>query len=358
MAKDRLARLLAIDDGGKPAALETRARVGAVLLMAGAALGVLGLTAPGADFRNGYALGIAATTGAALGAVVAWAGARRLPRWAQDAFAFYGVALITLATAGGATIRSSSADNEVLYLLPVLYVSYFSTRRMALAVLAATGAAYLGVLLADGQRSGMVTRWVTSIGTLSIASLLVVALRDQVVALVRELRDQARTDALTGLANRRAFLEALEAEVARSARSGQPLSVVLCDVDGLKSLNDRCGHAAGDAALRAVAGALRGGRRDTDVVARLGGDEFAMLLPGCRPEDAAEAVARATRALAGHAGDCGSVVTVSCGVAGVPDDGTDAGVLLDAADAALYRAKRAGRDRVVSATPGGRATDG
>lgn len=349
MRKDQRRWLLVAAYPASREAAGLRARVGAALLLAGAGLGVLGLSAPATNFRHGYALGVVATVGAAVAGVVAWVAHGRLPRWAQDALALYGVGLITVATLGGGPTGSSSADNEVLYLLPVLYASYFSSRRTAAAVLASIAAAYLGVMLADSERSEIITRWVTTVGSLSVASVLVMTMRDQMGALVRELEAQARSDPLTGLANRRAFLEALEAGIARSNRTAEPLSVVLCDLDGLKALNDRGGHVAGDAALRSVAAALRTGRRETDLVARLGGDEFALLLPGCRPEAAVEAAERARRALAAQGLEGGDGVTVSFGVAGVPDHGRDADVVLAAADRALYRAKAEGRDRTVTA---------
>ena len=94
---------------------------------------------------------------------------------------------------------------------------------------------------------------------------------------------QAVTDELTGLANRRRFLAQLDAEVARSRRSGSPLAIVLSDLDDFKQVNDKYGHEAGDRALRAFADILREVVRDVDLPVRLGGEEFAVLLPGHRP---------------------------------------------------------------------------
>ena len=96
------------------------------------------------------------------------------------------------------------------------------------------------------------------------------------------VRRQALTDALTGLVNRRRFIEALDAEITRASRLGATLSVLLADLDDFKRINDRFGHAAGDEALRTFADLLRGQLRGIDTAARLGGEEFAVLLPGDR----------------------------------------------------------------------------
>ena len=160
--------------------------------------------------------------------------------------------------------------------------------------------------------------------------------------LVEQLERSAATDGLTGIANRRAFDDALAREVSRAARTGDPLSLVLLDIDHFKRLNDTLGHQAGDEALRAVAGDLAQAVRLSDTVARYGGEEFAVLLPGLGAEDA---LATAERLRGG-----GDGVTLSAGVAAYPDDAGDALSLVDAADRALYAAKRAGRDRAARAS--------
>lgn len=167
------------------------------------------------------------------------------------------------------------------------------------------------------------------------------------------LRRLATTDALTGAANRLAFDEAARRETERARRFGTPLSVVLLDLDHFKEVNDSHGHAFGDAVLAEVAARLRGGLRDSDVLGRVGGEEFALLLPMTDAPAALETAERLRRALRAEAvvhGGSAAVVTASFGVAPVdPASGFEAA--REAADRALYEAKRRGRDRVEPAAP-------
>jgi len=160
----------------------------------------------------------------------------------------------------------------------------------------------------------------------------------------------SRRDALTGLANRRAFDEELAREVARSARTGEPLAVVVLDLDRFKAVNDGHGHPAGDAVLREVAARAGATLRRGDLAARIGGEEFALLLPGADLAGAVELAGRVRAAVAARpipAAAALLMVTVSLGCAALaPGEAPEA--LVARADARLYEAKRAGRDRVVS----------
>jgi diguanylate cyclase (GGDEF)-like protein len=166
------------------------------------------------------------------------------------------------------------------------------------------------------------------------------------------VEQQALIDGLTGLANRRACSDALHAEVARAERLETPLSVVLADLDGFKDVNDAHGHAVGDEVLRAFADILRETLRESDIAGRWGGEEFLLLLPGADEEGAAQLAQRVRVGLAEKSirGSRGLRATASFGVAEyMPQSGTER--LLAAADGALYRAKRAGKDRVERAAP-------
>ncbi len=158
-----------------------------------------------------------------------------------------------------------------------------------------------------------------------------------------ELELLSRTDALTGLANRRGFDEALHRIFTNADRSERPAAVMMLDFDNFKTINDRYGHDVGDDALRVLADVLRTTSRKTDTIARFGGDEFACILPNSDEYDAKELCRRLHKALSELAFECS--MTVSIGVSVRP-----AGALITAADAlkradqALYAAKQAGRD--------------
>ncbi|HMJ97439.1 MAG TPA: diguanylate cyclase [Thermoleophilaceae bacterium] len=165
---------------------------------------------------------------------------------------------------------------------------------------------------------------------------------------------QAVTDDLTGLANMRAFTSVLDRELERSRRFDTPLGLVMLDIDDFKQVNDRYGHQQGDEVLAQVAGVLRGLSRDLDAPARYGGEELAVVLPQTDAEGAALLAERMREAIEAlqvpRIGGGGPLsVTASFGVASVPDTAADRDSLIAAADAALYRAKRTGKNRVEGA---------
>ena len=158
---------------------------------------------------------------------------------------------------------------------------------------------------------------------------------------VADLEEMSRTDFLTGLPNRRAWREELDRGVMRSMRNGRPLCVVLLDLDHFKDYNDQHGHPGGDELLKDAATSWRSCLRRSDLIGRYGGEEFAVLLPDCAPDDATLTVERIRQCTPNHQ-------TCSAGIA-YWDGSESAEGLIHRADAALYHAKRAGRDRAATA---------
>jgi diguanylate cyclase (GGDEF)-like protein len=178
------------------------------------------------------------------------------------------------------------------------------------------------------------------------------ALAVENVELQHQLKRQATVDEVTGLSNHRRFQEALNHEVLRTRRSGLPTALALVDVDDFKTINDRYGHQLGDAVLEAVAQVIRGACRSTDEPARYGGDELAVVLPETDVAGAwtiGESIRRAVAALEVALPDGSPLqTTISVGVAGLEAGSGDASTLIEAADIALYDAKRAGKNRTRS----------
>ncbi|MEM6503824.1 MAG: diguanylate cyclase [Cyanobacteria bacterium P01_C01_bin.89] len=235
-----------------------------------------------------------------------------------------------------------------------------------------------GMVADQSCLSGPVSGWFQLVGVRS-QERVIITLRDitlckdtenrleisnqRLDALVRQLEEQNRmlarlaaVDGLTQLANRRRLDDCLAVEWLRLYRAQQPLSVVFCDLDHFKAYNDALGHQAGDACLQQVAAALMTvARRPTDLMARYGGEEFAIVLPETDIEGAKQ-VAQNLRDLLSetalpHPGNDGGFVTLSMGIASkVPSDASSAEELLAEADQALYRAKAAGRNRIIVAS--------
>jgi two-component system chemotaxis family response regulator WspR len=180
------------------------------------------------------------------------------------------------------------------------------------------------------------------------------ASQDELARANQELQKLAALDGLTGIANRRRFDEAIATEWQRARRQQGSLALLLCDVDRFKAYNDGLGHPAGDLCLKKVAAVMTEQlKRPADLAARYGGEEFAILLPDTGVDGALKLAEDCRRHLEGlalpHPGGVGAVVTMSIGVAvGTPSKGGSIEALVAAADAALYDAKRGGRNRVLA----------
>lgn len=321
-----------------------------VLFGVGATIGALSLIVPHPDSFDNTALwsNIALSYG---GAALAFVVARRWPVWPLYALIGCGVLLITRAAYYS---HDPSGFYTLFYVWVGLFAFFFFSRRIAMLFIAWIGIAYGALLIVDDATAG-IARWVTTIGTVALAALLIdtlvrrlrgaarrsAALARERAELLEMVEKVARTDDLTGLPNRRAWDESLERELARAKRESTPLCIGLVDLDRFKAFNDANGHQAGDRLLKEIAALWRSELRTTDVLARYGGEEFALALPGCNATDGSVLLERLRAATPGEQ-------TCSAGLV-VWDGAETSERLFGRADAALYEAKESGRDRTVIA---------
>jgi diguanylate cyclase (GGDEF)-like protein/putative nucleotidyltransferase with HDIG domain len=224
----------------------------------------------------------------------------------------------------------------------------FSTLRSALAVPLEGLSGAIGVMTLYRAAPDAFSRDHLRI-LLAISSKVSLAIENALI--FRQVEDSATTDYLSGLPNARSLFLRLDSEVARCRRSGEPLCVVVCDLDGFKQVNDRFGHLEGNKVLRLVAEALRSRCREYDYVARMGGDEFVLLLPGSDRRSIQGRIAEIRQIAIGAGMPAGSGVSMSLGEAYFPDDGSDAEELLAEADKRMYKAKQLRRRYRTAAYP-------
>ncbi|QFU75432.1 GGDEF domain-containing protein [Halioglobus maricola] len=256
----------------------------------------------------------------------------------KDSFAEQIIVLYFMIGLAGSAVAVFSASWALqisaisLLLLPI--VSWF----YAQGSLQTAGMATAGLMfLLSAMRSARVLA-----GTINTS----LSLKHRLIAANAVAERLARIDELTDLYNRRAFYEYSRLQTAQAQRTGNPLSLILLDIDHFKGVNDTYGHAVGDEVLRHVSDMLRASVRESDICGRIGGEEFALLLPGTSAEKAqvvAEALRRSLYESPFNFSDGEAIVHASFGVAAVHGEFSDA---LRQADAALYSAKSAGRNRV------------
>jgi len=263
-----------------------------------------------------------------------------------------GVVLVS-AVAGLDYLTGTIVSVDLLYVLAVMAVTWIGCRRHAVlvAVLAAAEGLLAQVTAGPGMTLTLSAVWnaVTQLVVLTLVAVLL----DSLHSALEHQRHLAAVDSLTGALNRRAFEIAAERERLRAARHGTALSLAYLDVDHFKAANDRLGHHAGDRVLAEVARAITEAVRGTDLFARMGGDEFVLLLPETDAREAMTVVQRVRAGAASAARAAGYPVALSAGITTFrfPPESVDA--MLAAADDLLYKAKAAGRDRVIGAVASG-----
>jgi diguanylate cyclase (GGDEF)-like protein len=310
------------------------ARTFGSLFYAGALLGLVILVFGRAAGRVELGMAILAALGFAAG-TICFLGYRRLPLWFFHASAPAGTLMISVSTI-------CAADGaEGAYALAYVWVAslsalFFSARTTALNILFAVAGYTAALTYLDLPFAA--TFGAALLFVLGSASIVIAALRSRIEGLAANLSVQARTDALTGLPNRRAFDERFEVESHRAMRYGQPLAIAICDLDGFKQVNDQLGHEGGDEALKRASDAIRRSVRLVDGVARLGGEEFGVILPNAGSDVAHGVGERVRKGIRDEFADDLIPLTISCGLAVFGKDG-EGGELLRAADDALYRAK-------------------
>ena len=343
-----LADRIAWREQGEPARVfedpATMATTFTYLFGIGATLLLVTLPLPHSADRDAAGLVITAIAAyvAALGFLVVF---DRLPLWLFEATPLLGTILVSLAVYFGGS--QAPAAYAPYYFWVALAACYFLTLAVAATHLALASAGYAIALQASPAVELPALSWAVVTGSLLVVGILMTALRGQMERMLTELAAAARTDSLTGLANRRELESRFAGELERSTRGGRPLSIVVPDLDWFKEFNDRFGHAAGDAALVQLAEALRRATRTSDIVARLGGEEFAVLAPDTDQHEGYQLAERLRAEVRATFARQQEKMTVSCGVAGFPMHGITTGELLHSADRALYEAKEGGRDRSV-----------
>lgn len=281
-------------------------------------------------------------------------------RWSRsqmfEALALLGCLLVATQAVFGGFLPGNTRHYPVDYLCVPIFgwaAFRFGRRGAAIAILLVATVAIRGTLMGHGPFAafGLNQSLLLLQSFLAVTAVTIQVLAAEVAArrLVEErLRQLAKTDPLTGLANYRQLASVLDSEIRRSGRSQRPFAVLFFDLDGLKKINDRLGHLVGSRALIRVAEAVRASCRALDTAARYGGDEFALVLP----EASGEAADQVARRVCGRLASDGQSppLTASVGIAVYPRDGETQEALLAAADRLLYRAK-ADASRRAAPTP-------
>jgi diguanylate cyclase (GGDEF)-like protein len=264
----------------------------------------------------------------------------RLASWPQPTLLLVGAASFLALT----LIRFFTPPGlyfAVLYLVPISFFTWFIGLRSGIAAAGGSVAALLSFDLLHGIRAHPYWDTAMNLGMF----IFMVFILAEVRALYESERNLSRTDALTGLLNRRAFVEILERERERHARFPRPITLAYLDVDNFKKVNDAHGHAAGDELLITAADAMEDTVRSVDSVGRLGGDEFALLMPETDASAARLAIEKVQRRLRDAAQGREWPTTFSIGVVTFESVPGSAEEMLTVADSVMYSVKQSGKDR-------------
>lgn len=269
----------------------------------------------------------------------------RMPRWGLALLGPLGVALIAYAIA----TTPGPGDAALLYALPVFWTTFFFGRRGAIAILACVAVGHAISLLAMPAVDSYPGRWIDVMVSVCGVALVVLVLEHRNELLLARLAEEARTDPLTGLLNRRGFDEHAARELAHVRRDRTPIALATLDIDYFKQINDEWGHLVGDRVLAHLAEVLVAESRGIDVAARLGGEEFAVLMPGT-DEAGAEAFVERVRAVLTRPRPDLPAVRISAGIVATFHPPGLAS-MMEGVDRALYAAKRGGRDQTIVLAP-------
>jgi len=242
-------------------------------------------------------------------------------------------------------VTGSELAFSLFYLIPIVLVTWFSGRILGFAISVASAVMWViaDVLAGQSYSQPVIRYWnaVVRLGFFVVVTLLLPALK----ALERE-KDLARTDHLTGVANRRHFFEVAQAELDRSQRYKRPFTIAYIDLDGFKSVNDQWGHSIGDKLLCAVVNRAKSQLRKTDIIARLGGDEFILLLPETDQDTAQIAVPKIQNTLMDEMRQNDWPVTFSIGVLTCLEAQITTDELIKRADSLMYLVKKNGKNAI------------
>jgi diguanylate cyclase (GGDEF)-like protein len=301
-----------------------------VFFASGASLALAGLWLPHPAYPHTTATALLSISAYPIAALLFLFG-RRLSMTIVQVLTATGSLFVTVAIVLGGNSQLAGLSPLFYMWVPIFAFTYFSSRAAICQVAWIAASFSVSVGLNDGVSS--ISRSVVALGVLAVTSAAV-------HSLVSEIRRLARTDPLTGLANRRVFAERLQSELIRTQRTHTSLCVVIIDLDGFKEINDRLGHQAGDELLVRIGTSWLPELRAGDCLARYGGDEFALVLPNATTADAADVIERFRIALAD--------LSFSAGIAaGEPTDDPDD--IVKRADNDLYNVKRTRTGNGISA---------